>query len=281
MSQREAILAAIPDFPGLPTAATRVLRLLQDPNSGIAEIMTHLESDPALTAEVLRLANSAYFAGPRAIGSLRDAGVLLGGSRLTQIVLATAIFPMARPPLRGYDLPPGKLLQHFVATAIGVEELARELHLHLPPHAFTAGLLSDIGKIVLGSFVEVDVGPIHALAERESLSFEIAEQRVLGIDHAETGAELLAAWGLPDDVANVVRYHHRPDEMPGDRVAVDLVHIADLVSIEAGLGVGIDGLAYRPAPGALLRLGVKRKTLEAVCVRILTKMEDLLAHVGG
>ncbi|NJL71849.1 MAG: HDOD domain-containing protein [Candidatus Competibacteraceae bacterium] len=104
---------------------------------------------------------------------------------------------------------------------------------------------------------------------------------MLGIDHAETGAELLAAWGLPDNVADVVRYHHRPDDMPGDRVSVDLVHIADLVSIEAGLGVGIDGLAYRPAPGALLRLGIKRKILEAVCIRILTKMDDLLTHVGS
>lgn len=281
MSQREAILAAIPEFPGLPTAATRVLRLLQDPESGIAEIMAVLESDPALTLEVLRLANSAYFAGPRAIGSLRDAGVLLGASRLTQIVLASAIFPVARPPLRGYDLPSGKLLQHFVATAIGVEELARELQITLPPHAFTAGLLSDIGKIVLGTFVEVDVKPIQALAASESLSFEIAEQRVLGLDHAEAGAVLLGAWGLPDDVVDVVRYHHRPDDFPGDRRVVDLVHISDLLSIEAGLGVGVDGLAYRPAPGALERLGIKRRILESVCVRILTKMEDLLAHVGG
>lgn len=281
MNAREAILNAIPEFPGLPMAASRVLHLLQDPDSGIAEIMAVLESDPALTAEVLRLANSAYFAGPRSIGSLRDAGVLLGASRLTQIVLASAIFPMARPPLRGYDLPPGQLLQHFVATAIGVEELARALGIRQPPNAFTTALLCDIGKIVLGSYVEVDVDPICALAAEESLSFEIAEQRILGIDHAETGARLLECWGLPQDVADVVRFHHRPDDYPGDIRTVDLVHVADLLSIEAGLGAGVDGLAYRPAQGALERLGVKRRLLEAISAAVLAKMDELLAHMRG
>lgn len=281
MSQRDAILAAIPEIPGLPAAATRVLALLQNPDTGIAEVMREVEADPGLTADVLRLANSAYFAGPRAIGSLREAGVLLGASRLTQLVLASAVFPVARKPLQGYDLPAGLLLQHVVGSAIGAEELARALGLRPPAHTFTAALLSDIGKIVLGTFIAVDPEPIRALAASEAISFELAEQRVLGIDHAEAGAALLAAWNLPEDVVEVVRHHHQPDDFPGDKTVVDLVHVADHLSIECGLGAGIDGLNYRPSPGAIARLGLKRRQAEQVSARIVAELGSVLASMGG
>lgn len=276
MSRRDEILAAIPEIPGLPAAAARVLALLQNPESGIAEVMREVESDPGLTADVLRLANSAYFAGPRSIGSLREAGVLMGLNRLGQLILASAIFPMAKRPIRGYDLPSGTLLRHVVGTAIGAEELAGLLKLRAPSHTFTAALLADIGKIVLGTFIAVDPEPIRRMAMREAVSFEVAERRVLGIDHAEAGAALLAAWNLPASVVSVVRHHHSPDDFEGDRIVVDLVHVADHLAIECGLGAGIDGLNYRPAAGAIARLGLSRRLAERASARIVAELESVV-----
>lgn len=275
MTIRERIIQRIPEIPALPAAATRVLNLVQDPGTGVGAIMEVIEYDPVLTTEVLRLANTAYFAGPRAVGSLRDAGVLLGTERILQLVLATSMFPIARHPLQGYDMPPGQLIRHSMAVAIGAEQLAALCGIAAPAPTFTAGLLSDIGKIALSSFLEVDAGPILQLAHTERLSFELAERRILGIDHAEVGAMLLEAWAVPDSIVQVVRWHHDPDQASGDRYAVDLVHIASHLSVGFGLGGGIDGLNYRPSEHALARLGVDHVILERAACNMLVGLTQI------
>lgn len=275
MNIREQVLQRIPEISALPVAAARVLKLVQDPDTGIGTIMEAIEYDPVLTTEVLRLANTAYFAGPRSIGTLRDAGVLFGTQRILQLVLATAVFPIARYPLKGYDLPAGQLIRHSMAVAIGAEQMADLCGQPAPSHTFTAGLLSDIGKIVLGSFLEVDAGPIVQLASSEGLSFEIAERRVLGIDHAEVGALLLEAWNVPENIIDVVRWHHDPDHSAGDHYAVDLVHIATHLSVGFGLGGGIDGLNYRPSENALSRLKADHVMLERAACNMLIGLAQI------
>jgi putative nucleotidyltransferase with HDIG domain len=285
MNRREEILAMIPSIPALPTAAAKVLSLLQDPHSGISDIMQAVEYDPGLTSNVLRLANSAYFAGPRKISSLREAGVLFGTSRITQLVLASAIAPVAQQEIKGYDLPPGRLLDNLVAVAIGAEELARALKIVAPPHLFTAALLHDIGKVVLGTFVEIDAGPIVELAFNEKISFDVAERSILGIDHAEIGAALLEFWKIPEEVVKAVRWHHEPEGFPGDSLVVDLVHVADQLSIECGIGVGVDGLNYRPSQAVVERLHLKGAVAEQVTCTMLaglgTIRSQLFANGGG
>ncbi len=275
MSRREEILAAVPSIPALPTAAAKVLQLLQDDNSSMGDIMGAIEYDPGLTSDVLRLANSAFFAGPRKIGSLPEAGVLFGTARIQQLVLASAVFPLASKPLKGYDLPPGELLDNLIGVAVGAEELGRTLSEKPPAHAFTAGLLHGVGKIVLGTFVEVDALPILELAHEEGLPFDEAERRILGIDHAEVGAELLRHWQLPGDIEDAVRWQYRPDNLEGDKLLVDLVHVAVHLSISCGLGIGIDGLNYRPSPSVVERLHLKTKIAEQVTCKMLTELQAI------
>ncbi len=275
MSIRDLVIKRIPDIPALPAAATRVLHLVQDPDIGIGAIMEAIEYDPVLTTEVLRLANTAYFAGPRTVGTLRDAGVLFGTERILQLVLATSVFPIARQPLLGYDLPAGQLIRHSMAVAIGAEQMATLCGRPAPDHTFTAGLLSDIGKIVLGSFLEVDAQPIVQLANGEGLSFEVAERQVLGIDHAEVGALLLEAWNVPENIIDVVRWHHDPDRLEGDRYAVDLVHAASHLSAGFGLGGGIDGLNYKPSGNALSRLKADHVMLERAACNMLIGLAQI------
>ncbi len=275
MTMREEILAKVPTVPGLPAAVMKVLRLVQDPDMGVGEIMAAVELDPGLTAEVLRMANSAYFAGPRKVVSLRDAGVLFGTQRLLQLVLTSAIYPYAKQPIRGYDLSAGQLLQHLAAVAMGAERLAKTLKREVPQCVFTAGLLHDIGKIVLGTFLEIDGDAIVNVAREKRVSFERAECEVLGIDHAEVGAALLTEWGIPAEVVHVTRWHHQPDEADDDTLATDLVHIVDILSIECGLGVGVDGLNYRPSQDVVDRLGLNNKIAEQVTCGMLADLEDM------
>ena len=281
MSIRELVLERIPEIPALPVAATQVLGLAQNPESGIGEIMAAIEYDPGLTSDILRLANTAYFAGPRKIATLRDAGVLFGSQRIVELVLASAVFPITKHPLEGYDLPAGQLIKHSMAVAIASEGLARLLKRPAPNHTFTAALLADIGKIVLGTFLKVDAEPIVRLAHEEELSFEVAERQILGIDHAEVGATLLKTWNLPDNVIDVVRWHHEPNQLEGDRYVVDLVHISNHLSAGCGLGIGVDGLSYRPEPDTITRLGVDHLTLEQATCDMVTELVQMQHQLPG
>lgn len=278
MNRRDEILKKVSTIPALPASATQVIRLIQSESSGLSDIMKAIEYDVALTADVLRLANSAYFAGPRQISTLREAGVLLGAARILQLVLASAVFPIANRPIKGYDLPSGQLLDHLLAVAIGAEELGKRLKLEAPHYTFTAALLHDVGKIVLGTFLEVDGEAIRHVAFEERLSFEEAENRVLGINHAEVGAALLESWQIPEGIVRVVRWHHQPEQAGADSLTADLVHAADTLSIECGLGVGVDGLNYRIAPEVAERLHLKAALAEQVTAVMLMELQAIRAQ---
>lgn len=282
MSIRESVLEKVTSIPSMPTAANTVVGLLKDPDVDINTLMRAIEFDQGLTSNVLRLANSAYFAGPRTIGSLRDAIVRLGMNRIFQLVIMSAIVPVARREIRGYDIPPGKLLEHSIAVAIGAEEIAQQTKVQAPCFTFTAGLLHDLGKIVLGTFLEVDIQRVVNLAYSGEATFEDAEAEVLGIDHAETGALLLQAWNLPESIVEAVMYHHRPEDFRGkDPLVVDLVHLADSMALNNGLGRGFDGLNYKPNEQVLQRLKLQDKTSEAIIAQMLKGIDEFRDLTGA
>ncbi len=281
MTRRDAILAQVHAMPALPTGAGQVIGMLQDPELDLNDLIKRIEHDPGLTSNLLRLANSAYFAGPRSIATIRDAIVRLGTARILQLVVTSTVAPMARKPVLGYDLPAGQLLEHSVAVAVAVEVLSEALSMGQDPQLFTVGLLHDIGKIVLGSFVKVDAGPIRQMAAEESIGFDVAEARVLGIDHAEVGATLLAAWGLPHSLVEVVRMHHRPDDVTDRGGAADLVHVADVLVLSSGVGAGYDGLNYRLSEHAIARIGFTTSVGEVVMSKTMSALEDLRSVLGA
>lgn len=195
--------------------------------------------------------------------------------KVAHLVLAAAIAPQARKAVKGYDLKSAGLWEHSIGVAVGSTWLGERLGIQTPEHTFTAGLLHDIGKIVLGSFLQVDVEPIRALAKREGFSFELAEQKILGIGHAETGAALLEAWNFPPNVVEAVRWHHEPEKASGDPAAVDLVHAADLVCLMCGVGMGTDGLSYIPSPTVMSRLNVRENTMEQLAYEVFKELENI------
>ncbi|MCC7490852.1 MAG: HDOD domain-containing protein [Fimbriimonadaceae bacterium] len=245
MNTREDIVAGIAQIPALPSAAGTALQVLRQPSVDLDKLCRVVECDPALTANLLRLANSAYFGFPRRIASVRQAALQFGSRQVSRLVVTCAVAPRAQRSVRGYDLGPGALWIHSLGVAIGAVELANALGIDVPDMLFVAGLLADIGKTVLGDFLETDVEPICELAFDEGLAFDDAERQVLGIDHAEVGALLLDHWNLPADIVEVARWHHHPDQSRTQWTATHLVHAADALCMAVGLGNGRDGLHYR------------------------------------
>jgi putative nucleotidyltransferase with HDIG domain len=252
-----------------------VIQLIQNADVDLGELARTIEYDPGLTSNILRLANSAYFGCPRSISTMREAVVRLGMNTMFQLVVTSAAGPLMRKPIKGYDLPSGKLWEHSVAVAIGVQQLAATLGIKPPDYTFTAALLHDVGKVVLGTFLEVDAGPIMDLAFEEQISFEVAEQQVLGIDHAEIGAILLEDWNLPKYIVDVVRWHHQPEHFSGNTLVVDLVHVADNLSMLGGIGTGSDGLNYCPSEEVTEKLNITTHIAESVICKILIGLDQL------
>ncbi len=261
-------------FPAMSGAALRVLALVNEPGVTAQQIEGVLRQDPGLTANLLRLANSAYFGIPTQVGSVRQAVMLLGLKRLTQMVVTVCAGSLMDRPVPGYDLPAGELWRHSLAVSVAAEGLVGELHLEGGEEIFTAALLHDIGKIILGQFLQDEIEPIRFALTR-GLSFTAAESDVLGTTHAEIGADVLAKWALPKAMIRAVRWHHAPEEAGRPEPMLDVVHVANMLCLMIGIGVGLDGLHHEPSPVVTRRLGVTTAHLETVASHTLQWVGEL------
>lgn len=275
MSRRDEILVQVRKVEAMPSAIQQSLALLRQPDADMGTLARIIEFDPGLTANILHLANSAYFGGARAISSVREAVLRLGVEQVFQLLIAAVAAPRLRQEIKGYGLPAGRLLAHSVTTAVAAEAVGRQLGLAIPECTFTAGLLSNVGKVVLGTFLEVDPRPILDLAEAEELTFEQAEQVMLGISHDEVGAALLEHWGLPGPLVYVVRWRLTPDEAPSADRALDLVHAGGVLAAMTGIGLGLDGLNYRPSRAVAERLGLTQAGVDAALAATLDSLAEV------
>ena len=180
MIDRDKILEIVETIPMMPAAAVKVGKMLEDPNISFAELSKTIEFDPGLTSSVLRMANSVFFGAQREIHSIQAGVVRLGTKTIFRLVMLSAVSPLSKRPVKGYDLDAGQLWEHSVAVALAADKIAQAQGIKAPEYTFTAALLHNLGKIVLGTFVEVDAEQIKKYAFEDGLSFEEAEEKLLG-----------------------------------------------------------------------------------------------------
>ncbi len=275
MSLRQTITGQLGSISAMPVVVGKLRKLLSDPDVEFRKLSEVLKYDPGMTTNILRLANSAYFGFRTQVNTITQAISRLGLRRMSELVMTAAIGPLMQKPLKGYDLPAGGFWRHSIAVAIATEYLADQIHIQVPEDAFTAGLLHDIGKMVLGTFIEVDTVPIMKLVDEKKIPFDEAEREILGIDHAEVGSLLLKKWNLPESLVNVIRWHHAPHLSEENSVVLNLVHIADSISLMSGIGTGQDGLAYKISKEATDIIPINTKIIESSVVYTLQRVNEL------
>jgi putative nucleotidyltransferase with HDIG domain len=271
---KEAIISKVKAFPAMPAAAAQLMDLMGKEETNASEIEAVVRYDPGMTANVLKIANSAYFGLPRSVDSLSQAIVRLGLKRMRQIIVAAAVNGLMEGPVKGYGLPGGELWRHALASTVAAEAIAEEHEVQAPDQLFTAALLHDAGKLVMSDYVAPFYHGIEALTSRGA-AFNEAEREVLGADHAEVGALIMAHWNFPDALVDAVRYHHTPEEADVSTELTDLVHLADLACMYMGIGVGRDGAQYRPSLAAAARLGFQAERVQAIGEKVLAGLEQL------
>jgi putative nucleotidyltransferase with HDIG domain len=278
---RAAVAEKVRTLPALPAMCQRILVAINDPKTNFEKLARDVSFDPGLTANVLRIANSSYFCATCEIGSLREAFVRIGARRLFELAMGTSVGPLLREALPGYTLRRHELLRHSAWTAVAAERLATELRIRAPDLLFTAGLLHDLGKIILDPFVETHRAALDAEADKLHTNFEAAERAVLGIDHAQAGAAVLRQWRLPPQLVEAVAYHHDPERAPAEHLlTTNIVHIANILAGTSGVGSGIAEMRHAVSAQALATLHVKTAVVERVAAATLEAMEEL-EHLLG
>lgn len=262
------IISKVDRFPSMPFAVTKLLSQMDSPDISAANIEETIRFDPGLTANILKMVNSAYFGLVAEVSSIKQAIVLLGMKRLLQIVMASCVTAIMNKKVVGYDLPAGELWRHSIAVSVAAEGLAKELNVPAADEVFTAALLHDVGKLVLGEFVHED---IHKIEEKAltGMPFQAAENEILGTDHSKVGADVLSKWALPNEIVEAVRWHHEPDASENHNNLIDIVHVADVLCLMIGIGVGREGLHYKLSTEVTKRLGLTGEQLENVASRTL------------
>jgi putative nucleotidyltransferase with HDIG domain len=258
----------------MPATGAKMLKMLEDPETSVDEIEDVLRHDPGLTANVLKLANSAYFGIPSKVSSVKQGVLLLGLKRLVQLVVASCVSAVMDKPVPGYDLPPGDLWRHSIAVSIAAEALVKDKKGIGADDIFTPALLHDIGKLILGHFVKDELDDIEKIAGKGTPSV-VAENMVLGTDHAEVGAQVLTQWSFPREVIEAVRWHHDPDFPEKARSQVDIVYLSNLLCQRNGNGDGSEGSAYDLSPTVIERLGIDVGQFDTILGNVAQWVDEL------
>lgn len=280
MNAQQDIISRVGTLPPLPDTAVKLMEVINDPSSSVDEIVEVIRYDQAVTADVLKLCNSAYFGLSRSITSLNEAMLRLGTVKVLQLVMSVHTSSILANEQRGYGLDPGVLWRHSVAVALAASIVAQKINLANVNLVFTGGLLHDIGKVVLNEYVAEEFGKILGLVKENRLSFVEAEHQVLGYSHQEIGGKIARMWKLPDPIVRCIRYHHDPGDLETPDPLIDAVYLANCVCLMLGIGLGEDGLYYRADDAVLERNHLNERDLEDVGAQTvvdLQRVEELFA----
>lgn len=239
-SQLKDIVLDMRSLEPFPKVAAAVLTLAGRPGVIPAEVIEVVQTDPGITAKVLKLCNSAYYGFQREIGSLQEAGNMLGVDALVNLVITSTANRYFRDLGSSKASVRDALWERSITQALASREIATRYGYESPDRAYTVGLLQNIGEIVLDRFYQADYHRVRAEVECGRSPLE-AERAILGIHHAEIGARLSSEWKLPSFIVDTIRYHHSPTDAQVDPLLTSTVHLAETL-----LPLDRDGLLRVP-----------------------------------
>jgi HD-like signal output (HDOD) protein len=248
----------------LPASTVRLAGLIGNPDCHLDEVTELIVFDQALTLKLLRAANSAASASPVRVSNVQEAVTRMGTAQVMALVVAAAARPLLQSRIPEYGLSEGSLWRHSVAAAVAAETLQAIGKVPTPPETFTAALLHDVGKLVMGRFLSPEIlGLIRRAQEVDHLGQLEAETLILNVHHGEVGGLIAQHWQLPPGVVRGITYHHNPEQ--GLDVLCDLTYLANLLAkrIEAGL----DGRTFdlTISPEVAQRLALTPELLNDLC----------------
>jgi putative nucleotidyltransferase with HDIG domain len=235
MNRAQAFIEDARELPVMPPVAAEVMRKAEDPDTAVKEIAELISRDAALAVRVLKIANSSFYAMAREVQTMQQAIMLLGYSTLRSVVVAASM----KDVFAHFGLAERLLWEHAVAAAVAANRLAREVGGMNPDELFLAGLLHDVGRLVMYSQDARRYQEVLKAIYAEGGDPIALERKHFGFDHCEVGRLLLEKWRLPARLGAAVGGHHDPDSVAGtagEKPLAALLQVVDRICLREGMG---------------------------------------------
>lgn len=232
------LVGQLSHLPSIPSLYMEIVEIANHPGASLDDVAQVIARDLAMTARILRLVNSAYFGLRRELSSTEEALAYIGLDLVKSLVLSVHSFSQFERATSG-NLQMKSLWEHSLKVAAAAKRIA-QLELadrKMVCDAFTAGILHDVGKLVLAANLPDEYARATRLAETEQIESYVAEEQIFGANHADVGGYLLGLWGLPVPVVEAIALHHRPSGVSNPAFSpLTMVHVADACARESALG---------------------------------------------
>lgn len=226
----EEITKAIASVRPIPQIALKIIRLIREGDYDLRDISEEIRHDQIISAKVLRFCNSPIIGLRQRIDSIDRAITMLGEINLIEIVISASVDPFFDQKEGGYSMMRGGIYKHALGVANISKIIAQYTGRSQTDIAYTAGLLHDIGKVVLDQYITKSLPLFYQSVRSRDVDFVKLEKEFIGTDHQEVGRQLAMKWNLPDNLCEVVNMHHCPEEASVDSDLVHIIYIADLLS---------------------------------------------------
>lgn len=270
------IIKQLDHIPALPEVVSKILDKLDDPNTSMFGLGKIIQSDMAFAAKILQIVNSAFYGVSQKVTSLGQAITMLGFKTLKSAIVGMSIikaFGGAKMDVNAGSLlaekektfAPEGLWAHSLGVAASARCIAKRIIPHESEEAFIAGIIHDIGKLVVYQyFNETHSHILAAIAEKDTLYSKV-EKNILPISHSEIGYRVAKVWKLPDNLADAVLYHHNPTNAPKqNKTIVEIIHVADVFARSLQLGSGWDDKIPRLDEKSFSNLGFHSKDVDGL-----------------
>lgn len=264
---KKRIVSGIKNLSPMPHVVMSIHSQLARENVDTLKVIEAIRVDQALAAKVLRLANSAYYGLTGRVSTIESALTLVGLRGMLEAVAAAGSYRLLSASLPGYGYDAEDLWRHSIAVACGCKVIAHKKDPGLSDTAYLAGLIHDVGKLILDRFVAEKKAEIDSFLQDGNRTLLDAEAHFFGFSHASVAAEVCGAWNFPDLISNAIRFHHNPTGSDKDFLSY-LLHLADYLAISFGLGYESDDHLYALEEGTLAFLGVNRSDFSDIVSRI-------------
>jgi HD-like signal output (HDOD) protein len=265
----------------VPQVVHQLMELAEDPEVPVSEITELIVYEPVVTANLLKLANSAAFGFKRKVDSVHDAVVLLGLKRMVEIVLLNSVTKPMKSAQQGYGLEEGRLWKQSVSCALMANAIAEVVDTSQKHIVFTAALLKDIGVIVLDQHAGEAMANIRKAMAADGLSLVAAERQQLGIDHAHLGGRIAGNWNFSEALVSTIQNHHLTDEAAEIPITTAMVYLADSMCSMSGINAELFCGHYARYDQVCEQLGLSEEAVNRIMSRFFCPQGRYLWPAGN
>ena len=258
------IQEAINKVHSIPQVVFKILRMVRESKCSLQDMADEVKQDQVITAKLLKICNSAFFNRKIKADSIDRALVLLGEKQLLQVVMSAAFQEFFTGSKKGYSQCKGGLYNHALGTALTSEKLAQVTQCVPTDIAYTAGLLHDIGKVVLDQHMGRAYPFFYRKTQIDNENLVFTEKETFGITHDDVGAMLAEKWSLHDSLIDCIKNHHNPDNADSDNVLVSIVYLADLLMSRFLVGQELERLDTDHLKKSLHLLGLETEKFSSI-----------------